>query len=223
MTFTVHLFAGLAEIAGPAVTVELGTPATAGEIRRALQQRLPELASDLEHALIAVNQQYANDDQVVSDGDEIALIPPVGGGSDDGPGSIVLTDQPLDVGQAYQHLVDTRCGGTVLFVGTVREWTKGRQTVYLEYEAYREMALRQMRAIAEDVCRRWPGVIPLQWHRVGRLDPADIAVICAAAAPHRGTAFEAARELIERLKKEVPIWKKEVYADGEAVWQANRP
>ncbi|MCL6515796.1 molybdenum cofactor biosynthesis protein MoaE [Alicyclobacillus sp.] len=223
MTFTVQLFAGFAELSGPTVSLDLPGPATVREIRRALKALWPDRAEDLEHSLIAVNQAYAAEDQEVSETDEIALIPPVGGGSTEDFGSILITEDPLDVGQAYQELVDARCGGIVLFTGTVREWTSGRQTVYLEYEAYRDMAIRQMQAIARDVCRQWPGTLPLQWHRVGRLYPTDIAVICAAAAPHRQTAFDAARTLIERLKKEVPIWKKEIYADGDAVWQANRP
>lgn len=83
------------------------------------------------------------------------------------------------------------------------------------------MALSQMEKIQTDVTNLWPGVATVQWHRIGRLDPQEIAVICGAAAPHRDAAFQAARMLIERLKKEVPIWKKEAYVSGQTTWQAN--
>ncbi|MDQ0188408.1 molybdopterin converting factor subunit 1 [Alicyclobacillus cycloheptanicus] len=222
MNVQIKLFAGLAEQAGKtSVEVELGDRPTVADLRTALQRILPE-GTALDEVLVAVNRRYANDQTTLNEGDEVALIPPVSGGSPE-PEQLpfcLVTQAPLDIAAAYQQLVDPRCGGTVLFSGTVREWTRGRKSLYLDYEAYHEMAIVQMQQIARDVEAEWPGVRTLQWHRVGRLFPTDIAVICAAASPHREAAFAAAKTLIDRLKKEVPIWKRETYDDGETTWQA---
>lgn len=137
--------------------------------------------------------------------------------------SCMITTSELSLAAAREALDSPRFGGHVFFAGTVREWTKGRQTAYLEYESYIDMAIPLMQAIEADVKDLYPSVETLQWHRIGHLNPTDIAVICAAASPHRDDAFDAARMLIERLKKEVPIWKKEVYQNGEIEWQANDP
>lgn len=216
---TVKLFAGLAEQAGaPSIDVDLeGEQNTVEAVKAAVAKQLTDSVASVRRALVAVNRNYANDRQVISSDDEVALIPPVSGGSS--VRSCVITTEPLDPLEAMRQLTDAACGGTVLFSGTVREWTRGRQSLYLEYEAYQDMALSQMAQIEADVQAQWPGVRTLQWHRVGQLYPTDIAVLCAAASPHRDAAFEAARMLIERLKREVPIWKKEFYADGETTWQ----
>jgi molybdopterin converting factor subunit 1 len=216
----VKLFAGLAEMLKQReliLNVQAGTSVL--QLREQLMKEYPEAKEELQQALVAVNRTYADGAAQLKEGDEVALIPPVSGG--DQLPSCLITADPLDVGKAYAQLESVYHGGTVLFVGSVREWTRGRQTTHLEYDAYQEMALAQMQRIEADVRAAYPGVQTLQWHRVGTLRPADIAVICAAAAPHRGDAFAAARMLIERLKKEVPIWKKEFYADGESTWQAN--
>lgn len=226
MRINVKLFAGLVDLIGVReISVDVLTGCTVAEVKRRVCEMYPRAATEIARCLAAVNREYAADDVVLNKApEEFALIPPVGGGSDDGDAeldSCRIVDHPLDVQSAFTHLEDVHCGGTVLFVGTVREWTKGRRTVSLTYEAYVDMALQQMRTIAAQVRTQHPGVRTLQWHRVGLLEPKDIAVICAAAAPHRDDAFAAARLLIERLKKEVPIWKQERYADGETVWQAN--
>ncbi|GMA62174.1 molybdenum cofactor biosynthesis protein MoaE [Alicyclobacillus fastidiosus] len=220
--YTVRFFAGLAERTGTKhVSLDLPEPTTVGSVRQAFQTMFPDAQSEITTALAAVNQAYADDNQSVQTTDEIAWIPPVGGGAVDAVHSIRLTDTELSVEEAYKTLENPVYGGTVLFIGTVREWTGTKQTSHLSYETYVEMAKEQMRRIAEAVEAEYPGVSTLQWHRTGALYPTDIAVICAAASPHRGVAFTAARTLIERLKKEVPIWKKEFYADGNVTWQAN--
>lgn len=220
--YTIRLFAGLAERAGVHhIQVVLDDETTIVQaLRTAIVEQYPALSTQLHQALVAVNQAYAREDTVVRPTDEIALIPPVGGGAPP-TRSIRLSSKPLDVQEAYVTLEDKRNGGTVLFVGTVREWTGDKQTSHLTYEAYETMALQQMERIADDVEAAYPGVCTLQWHRTGHLHPAEVAVICAAASPHRDAAFRAARDLIERLKKEVPIWKKEFYTSGDTVWQAN--
>lgn len=220
--YTIRLFAGLAErIGSRTVSLELSEPATVGQIRASLEEKYPEVQHELGTALAAVNQSYASDDAVVKATDEIAWIPPVGGGAFQPVHSIRVADDVLHVEEAYKELEDAIYGGTVLFVGTVREWTGKKHTSHLSYEAYVDMANEQMKRIAADVETEYQGVSTLQWHRTGTLYPTDIAVICAAASPHRDVAFRAARTLIERLKKEVPIWKKEYYADGNVTWQAN--
>ncbi|MCL6453225.1 MAG: molybdenum cofactor biosynthesis protein MoaE [Alicyclobacillus sp.] len=220
--FVVRLFAGLAErFETRSLSLPLDAPElTVAELQHALLERFPDAADDIRSALVALNQAYAKADDLVHPDDEIALIPPVGGGAGPAP-SIRISTDPLDVAEAYQTLVDARCGGVVLFCGTVREWTGDKQTTHLSYEAYAPMAEKQMRRLAEEISAQFPGVATLQWHRVGHLIPADIAVICAAAAPHRADAFTVARLLIDRLKREVPIWKKEHFADGEVTWQPN--
>lgn len=221
MEVTVKLFAGLAEAFGAAaVTCELSSTATVADMKQTLRKLYPDSSLQISHALVALNQRYANLDAIIQATDEIALIPPVGGGSVD-HSSCLITEDPLDVTQAFNQLESVHCGGTVLFCGTVREWTRGRQTHSLTYEAYKEMAEAQMRQIEVEVQSEFPGTLTLQWHRIGHLNPTEIAVICAAASPHRDSAFAAARMLIERLKKEVPIWKKEFYADGDSTWQPN--
>ncbi|WDL97070.1 molybdenum cofactor biosynthesis protein [Alicyclobacillus sp. ALC3] len=219
MKLTIKLFAGLAERAGSsAITVDIQSETISVEALKAVvEERFPDNVDSVRRALVAINRRYVEDGQLISASDEVALIPPVSGGSP--YPSCRITTEPLEPAEALLELADPAFGGTVLFSGTVREWTRGRQSLYLEYEAYLDMALAQMQKIEAEVQAEWPGVRTLQWHRIGQLFPTDIAVLCAAASPHRDAAFQAARTLIERLKKEVPIWKKEFYADGETTWQ----
>jgi len=223
MNYTIRLFAGIAEHIGKTATIALPEPQSVDTVIAALQAQYPEMYSQFQRALIAVNRVSVDVHHTVHWEDEIALIPPVGGGSpvSDAFPSRLITSEPLSVESAFRQLESVYCGGTVLFCGTVREWTKDKQTDYLEYESYLEMAMEQMRMIEDDVKREWPGVLTLQWHRVGKLLATDVAVICAAAAPHRAHAFEASRCLIERMKKEVPIWKKEYFKNGDAAWREN--
>lgn len=228
MNLTIQLFANFREyFQKPYLTVEISTGATVATLRQELCKRYPEWIPSLERTMVAVNQKYAMEADILHEEDEIALIPPVGGGSQNTMGmegelsSCRITTEALDINAAYQFLENAYHGGTVLFCGTVREWTKGRQTRHLTYDAYIEMGIQQMKQIEIEVQAEFPHVRTLQWHRIGLLQPTDIAVICAASSPHRNDAFLAARQLIERLKKEVAIWKKEQYADGEAQWQPN--
>jgi len=220
MRIEILLFAGLAELLETnTLQIELPDGANVYDLRSHLRATYPH--SDVARALIAVNRSYAQDALTLSNLDEVALIPPVGGGGLGDPSTCRVTEDVLDVQAALALLEDAKCGGTVLFCGTVREFTRGRQTLKLAYEAYEEMALLEMRKISDELQVAYPDVRILQWHRVGLLFPTDIAVVCGAASPHRDVAFEVAKLLIERLKKEVPIWKKEFYEDGETTWQPN--
>ncbi|WP_198849710.1 molybdenum cofactor biosynthesis protein MoaE [Alicyclobacillus sp. SO9] len=222
MTIHVRIFAGLAEAFQQSkLSLPKDLPMTVQELRKLLIDEYPAQKAALTSALIAVNQTYVPDETQIDIQDEVALIPPVGGG--DSLPTCMISDAALSVDAAMQQLESVYHGGTVVFCGTVREFTKQRQTLKLTYEAYTDMALQQMRRIEDEIKAEYPRTSLLQWHRVGTLAPSEIAVICAAASPHRDDSFAAARILIERLKKEVPIWKKEFYADGDATWQPNEP
>ncbi len=133
-----------------------------------------------------------------------------------------LLDRPLDPAAVLRFVESPRAGGLVQFIGSVRDHTKGKRVLRLEFEAYAPMALSEMRKIAEEAARRWPLVAMAIHHRVGTLEIGQLPVIIAAAAPHRQAAFEACRFAIDTLKQTVPIWKKEIFEDGE-VWVAATP
>ena len=129
-----------------------------------------------------------------------------------------ITTEPIDVEALYQAVLNDRDGAVVTFHGVVREYSdSGRIVRYLEYEAYPEMAEAQMRAIGAEIKRRWDVDDVAMVHRIGRLEIEEASVVIAVAAPHRGEAFDACEYAIDTLKATVPIWKKEVFADGE-VW-----
>lgn len=135
---------------------------------------------------------------------------------------IQLKDSPLSTTECSDLVASPSTGGTVLFVGTVRNHTKGKAVVRLEFEAYAPMAVSEMRKIAEEAKSRWSADKIVIHHRVGVLAIGEIAVIIAVATPHRKAAFEACQYAIDTLKETVPIWKKEIFEDGE-VWVAAHP
>lgn len=135
---------------------------------------------------------------------------------------IQLLEEPLSADRCRQWVEDAGAGGTVLFIGTVRDSTQGRPVVRLAFEAYAPMAIREMRKIAEQAARRWPVRAMAIHHRVGILAIGDTAVVIAVATPHRAEAFAACQFAIDTLKQTVPIWKKEIFEDGE-VWVAAHP
>lgn len=135
---------------------------------------------------------------------------------------IQIWERPLDHALCLELVSDAGAGGIATFVGTVRDQTAGKPVVRLEFEAYTPMALSEMRKIAEEAARRWPVRKMVIHHRVGTLEVGDIAVIIAVATPHRKAAFAACAYAIDTLKETVPIWKKEVFEDGE-VWVAAHP
>ncbi|PTQ99878.1 molybdopterin synthase subunit MoaE [Mucilaginibacter yixingensis] len=136
--------------------------------------------------------------------------------------SIILTHQPLDINACIAHVMAPDCGGIDVFIGTVRNATKGRPVLRLEFEAYEPMALSEMKRLADRALQQWPVQRIAIHHRVGTLEVGEVPVIIAVAAAHRDAAFEACRFLIDTLKQTVPIWKKEVFEDGE-VWVSATP
>jgi molybdopterin synthase catalytic subunit len=194
---------------------ELEVPAglTLGQLAKLLAERRPPLKALLPHLRIAVNQDFKASDEQIPAGAEIALIPPVAGGS----GRFSLLDRPLDPAEAVAAVSGERYGGLVTFAGSVRAETRGRAVLRLEYEAYRPMAEKMFFEIDAEVAEKWPGTRLCILHRVGTLHPGELAVVIAAAAAHRREAFRACEYAIDRLKTDAPIWKKEIYQDGE-IW-----
>ena len=135
---------------------------------------------------------------------------------------VELDDRPIDVARLLARVAHPEAGAEVLFVGATRQWTDGpegrRETDHLVYEAYREMALREMERLEGEARRRWPLREVAIAHRLGRVDPTEASVAIAVTSPHRADAFEAARWLIDEIKREVPIWKQERFAQGDPEW-----
>ena len=199
------------------VALTLDAPLTAGAAREAIVARYPALARFGASLLFAVNQEYAAATQALQDGDELAVFPPVSGGADDiHPRDFFeLTEEPLDVGAIARRVVLPECGATVTLDGYVREWTRGRRSLYLIYEAYAPMALSEMQKLGRRAREQF-GISSLGIvHRVGRLEIGETSVVISVAAPHRRAAFAACEWAILELKRTVPIWKKEFYEDGE--------
>jgi len=227
MKARVRFFARLAEAAGTRETeVELGEGLSVGEAFRLLCQRFPELADHADSVMYAVNAEYVPPDHPLQAGDELALIPPVSGGSRARPepveGLFEVTAKPLDPQRLVDHVRKDESGAVVLFLGVVRNNNLGRRVLYLEYDAYPKMATRVMRQIAEEATARWPLSDVAMQHRTGRLEIGETALLIAVSSPHRREAFETCHHLIDRFKEVVPIWKKEVWEGGE-VWIEGEP
>ncbi|WP_224369259.1 molybdopterin converting factor subunit 1 [Hyalangium versicolor] len=194
-------------------TLEVPEGARVQDVLRRVAEKHPGLVPLLPHLRVAVNQEFVDTGAEVPDGAELALIPPVSGGS----GLFSVVDRPLRLEEVVAAVSGEAYGGLVTFSGSVRNQTKGRRVLKLEYEAYPPMAEKRMAAIAAEVAERWSGTRLAIMHRVGTLMPGELAVVIAAAAPHRKEAFLACEHTIERLKQDVPIWKKEFFEDGE-IW-----
>jgi molybdopterin converting factor subunit 1 len=207
-------FAAARERAGCASEERTCAPGTTVEgLLAELVAAHPALGPLVPHLRVAVDQAFARPTALLRDGAEVALIPPVSGGS----GRYQVMDVPLQLQQVVDAVAGEAFGGLVTFTGSVRNQTRGREVVRLEYEAYAPMAVAQFERIGSEVEEKWPGVRLAISHRVGVLRPGELAVVMAAAAPHRAEAFAACSQALERLKQDAPIWKREVYADG-AEW-----
>lgn len=209
MALTLLYFAGAREAAGTARETLDERPATVGALRRLLAERHPALSRVLPRCRIAVDEELVDDASPLPDRGEVAVLPPVSGGS----GPFALSDRPLDLGEVVRAVRGTSRGAVVTFTGEVRAESKGKRVVRLEYEAYPPMAERKLREIGERLGREHGAEVAIV-HRLGRLEPGEAAVVVACAAPHRTPAFRACEAAIELLKKDVPIWKREVFEDG---------
>jgi len=197
------------------IEISLASPATVSTAFQSLVAQFPDLERFGRSLLFAVNQEYATSDTLLKENDELAVFPPVSGGSHD---FFELTTEPIDVGAVARRVVLPECGATVTLDGYAREWTKGKHTLYLVYEAYDTMALTEMQRLGAEAHKRFDiahlGII----HRTGRLEIGETSVVIAASAPHRQAAFQACEWAIKELKRTVPIWKKEVFENGEEEW-----
>jgi MoaE-MoaD fusion protein len=173
---------------------------------------------------VAVNREYATASVVLHDGDEVALLPPVSGGNDPAgvPPTVVLTREPIDRDALVASLQQPADGAVVVFDGIVRDNTRGRKTLYLDYEAYEEMALTQMQKLGREAAERFAIDRVGMVHRLGRLEIGESSIVIVVTSAHRAAAFDACRWLIDTLKRTVPVWKKEHFADG-AVWTDGEP
>ena len=203
MRVKVRLFAGLRERAGWGER-ELDGVARVGDVWPALG-----LGAEPDGLLYAVNKEYAAADRELADGDEVAIIPPVSGGS------FRLSADALLLDAAVEEVRDDRAGAIATFVGTTRVASRGRTVHHLEYEAYEGMAENVMAEIAESLKGRYELCDVAIHHRVGRVEIGDPSVVIAVSAPHRQDALAACKDAIDTLKERVPLWKKEVYEGGE--------
>jgi len=219
MRVIVKLFGAVREAVGEKeLSVQLPAGARVADLRGLLAREHAVFTRFGSRLAVAVNQETSGEDARLRDGDEVAFLPPVAGGS----GACWLSDRPLDAGAVVARVAGPGIGGVVTFLGAVRDHARGREIEHLEYEAYAGMAEREMEKIAAEAGERWPGVRLAIAHRTGRLEIGELAVIIAAGAPHRAEAFEACRFAIDTLKQRVPIWKKEFASDGE-YWVDERP
>jgi molybdopterin synthase catalytic subunit len=216
MRVLVRLFASYREAAGVGrIELELPPGSKVKDAIAAIVKQHPLIAEGRQ-VVIARNQEYVMPDEPLADGDEVALIPPVSGGALT-VSPIAVLASPLSVDDAIAAVRDSGYGGIVVFLGTVRDRSRGKVVTHLEYEAYAEMAEAKMREIARRLESLHAPLRLAMHHRVGDLAIGDIAVIVAAGAPHRDAAFNAARAAIDELKTIVPIWKKE-HSDDGAIW-----
>ncbi len=215
MKIQVRYFAVLRErLRSDGESLELAEGATVGDALAALGARHEAFAALRTRCQTAVNQAMVPAGEVLRDGDELALIPPVAGGSGR---HARLLGEPLAMDRVVGAVAGPDAGGVVTFTGAVRRHSAGREVTRLEYEAYGEMAEKVMRELCDEIEAEMDGVRLAVEHRTGALSVGDAAVVIAAAAPHRAEAFAACRALIDRLKQRVPIWKKEIGPDG-AEW-----
>jgi len=218
-----------------AKTLELPDGATVAVLLERLRTTLPAgpAAEVLGSIAVSVNAEYAPATHILHDGDEVGLLPPVSGGTaraanvleeSSGDASVVvaLTRERIDAEKIVAAAKSGEDGAVVVFDGIVRDHTRGRRTLHLDYEAYEEMALRQMRELGLKARERFGVSQVTIVHRLGRLEVGETSVLIVVASAHRSAAFEACRWLIDTLKQSVPIWKKETFADG-AVWAPGEP
>jgi molybdopterin synthase catalytic subunit len=214
MKVRVKIFAGARDAVGEReVLLDLDEGASAAELLQRLAGRYPRLQPLLPSLRVAVNREYVTGTHRLREDDEVALIPPVSGGSD----LFEITEGPLSLDAVARAVSRPTSGAVASFLGVVRGYSRGREVTRLEYDAYPEMATATMQALAGEIRSRWPvdGVAIV--HRIGALQIGDASVAIAVSAPHRREALEACAYAIERLKEIVPIWKREVWADG-AEW-----
>jgi molybdopterin converting factor subunit 1 len=231
MRVRVLFFGMLKEMVGKSAdTIDLPEGASVADILRQYGSQSPRLQAMLPSLALAVNQQYASPATKLQSDDEVAMLPPVSGGSESPMVSersepkvrASIIRDPINAQTTLAAIKRPEDGAAVVFEGVVRNQTRGRKTLYLDYEAYEEMALQQMDSLAAQALARFQIRDVALIHRLGRLEIGETSVLIVVASAHRGAAFDACRWLIDTLKRTVPIWKKEYFEDG-AVWADGEP
>ncbi len=224
MQIRILLFGVLKDLVGrPTDVVDLPAGARVKDVLSHYVRQAPRIEAMLPSLACSVNEEYAAADRELAAGDEVALLPPVSGGAPAAAnGEIRIVREPIATQFVVAALKRPEDGAAVVFEGVVRDNTRGRRTLYLDYEAYEPMALKQMESLATEARERFAvrGISII--HRLGRLEIGETSVLIVVASAHRGAAFEACRWIIDTLKKKVPIWKKEYFEDG-AVWADGEP
>jgi molybdopterin synthase catalytic subunit len=212
---------------GAATTIQLPEGASVAELLDQLRATHVD-STRLRGIAVSVNSEYATATHILGDNDEVGLLPPVSGGTDEPAESpqeavhIALTTDPIHAEPLVAAAKRGEDGAVVVFDGIVRNHTRGRRTLYLDYESYEGMAAKQMQQLAAEACTRFSVRQVTMIHRLGRLFVGETSVLIIVASAHRGAAFDACRWLIDTLKKTVPIWKRETFADG-VVWADGEP
>jgi len=201
-------------------SLNLEAETTVARLLNLLAERRPEIAPHMQTVLVSINQEFAYPEDELSEGDDVALFPPVSGGAG-GSDYVAISSEPFDIEELQARIVTRKSGAVCTFTGYVRgETSRGEphETSYLEYEAYTPMAEAKLAQIAEEIHERWPDIVGVAIvQRTGRLNPEEPSVVVACSASHRDTGvFEAARFGIDRIKQIVPVWKKEVGPGGES-------
>ena len=235
MRVRVLFFGILKDLAGKSSDwLDVPEGASVREVLATYESKIPRLRESLASLALAVNQEYAGPDTKLKADDEVALLPPVSGGAPDGAGETPV-QQPAGrrrYTSIVREIIDTQRivaglkrgedGAALVFEGIVRNQTRGRKTLYLDYEAYEEMALGQMESLANQALQQFQVRDVAIVHRLGRLEIGETSVLIAVTSAHRAAAFDACRWLFDTLKRTVPIWKKEHFEDG-AVWADGEP
>lgn len=224
--WTILLFAGLVNRLGDTkIELELTENAlTVAQLKEHLILLYNEHKSLIEASFVAANSKYCSQDIMLTNEMEIALLPPVSGGDGNGDSSSFLyciSEEPLNAEEISKKVICKEHGASLLFIGTTREFTEGKRTTYLHYEAYIPMALKTLKQIGDEIAQKYNGAKCAISHRLGKVDLAETSVIIAVSAPHRDECYEASRYAIERLKQIVPIWKKEIWEDGSE-WKGHQ-
>jgi MoaE-MoaD fusion protein len=235
MRVRVLFFGVLKDLAGKSGdSIDLADGASVRDVLAQYEAQIPRLKAMLPSLALAVNQQYAEPDTTLKADDEVALLPPVSGGAPDAAGGTpagqpagrrryaLIVRDVIETERIVGALRRGEDGAALVFEGVVRNQTRGRKTLYLDYEAYEEMALQQMESLANQAVQQFQIRDVAIVHRLGRLEIGETSVLIAVASAHRGAAFDACRWLIDTLKRTVPIWKKEHFEDG-AVWADGEP
>jgi molybdopterin converting factor subunit 1 len=234
MRVRVLFFGMLKDLAGKSSDwLDLPEGASVRDVLTSYESRIPRLRESLPSLALAVNQQYSGPDTKLKPGDEVALLPPVSGGAPESGEAPVgqhagcrryasIVREVIDTQRVVAGLKRGEDGASLVFEGIVRNQTRGRKTLYLDYEAYEEMALEQMESLASQALQQFQVRDVAIVHRLGRLEIGETSVLIAVASAHRAAAFDACRWLIDTLKRTVPIWKKEHFEDG-AVWADGEP